>query len=293
MIMMKAINIFILLMFLVGFCCCDDEENIHVEEEGPRRDYDINSTDPVKKIVSEFFFNTGKEFIVDPDSSDYLYNFAEKNGVKMYPVSDANRDYLLSTVQLIKSGFLDCYTTEFVKENFPYSVIIADTIYDTGTYLTPKIVDNIARINYYGVNVAGKANLDLAEQKAFLALVHYDFFNTYLCVFKDMCVGETFESVYEKKSRVNDKHLTEEEGYAEGFVTVSTGTTWLGSKYTDFPSVTTDLKNTFIFFLTKDSDEYTRVTTTYPKIKEKCDAIITDLTNLGIDYKKLFFNGIN
>ena len=30
-----------------------------------------------------------------------------------------------------------------------------------------------------------------------------------------------------------------------------------------------------------------------PKIKEKCDAIITDLTNLGIDYKKLFFNGIN
>lgn len=61
----------------------------------------------------------------------------------MYPVSDANRDYLLSTVQLIKSGFLDCYTTEFVKENFPYSVIIADTIYDTGTYLTPKIVDNI------------------------------------------------------------------------------------------------------------------------------------------------------
>ncbi len=67
----------------------------------------------------------------------------------------------------------------------------------------------------------------------------------------------------------------------------------LSSKYTDFPSVTTDLKNTFIFFLTKDSDEYTRVTTTYPKIKEKCDAIITDLTNLGIDYKKLFFNGIN
>ena len=255
MIIMKAINIFILLMFLVGFCCCDDEENIHVEEEGPRRDYDINSTDPVKKIVSEFFFNTGKEFIVDPDSSDYLYNFAEKNGVKMYPVSDANRDYLLSTVQLIKSGFLDCYTTEFVKENFPYSVIIADTIYDTGTYLTPKIVDNIARINYYGVNVAGKANLDLAEQKAFLALVHYDFFNTYLSVFKDMSFGETFESVYEKKSRVNDKHLTEEEGYAEGFVTVSTGTTWLGSKYTDFPSVTTDLKNTFIFFLTKDSDE--------------------------------------
>ena len=86
MIIMKAINIVILLMFLVGFCCCDDEENIHVEEEGPRRDYDINSTDPVKKIVSEFFFNTGKEFIVDPDSSDYLYNFAEKNGVKMYPV---------------------------------------------------------------------------------------------------------------------------------------------------------------------------------------------------------------
>ena len=40
MIIMKAINIFILLMFLVGFCCCDDEENIHVEEEGPRRDLD-------------------------------------------------------------------------------------------------------------------------------------------------------------------------------------------------------------------------------------------------------------
>lgn len=63
MIIMKAINIFILLMFLVGFCCCDDEENIHVEEEGPRRDYDINSTDPVKKIVSEFFLIREKNLL--------------------------------------------------------------------------------------------------------------------------------------------------------------------------------------------------------------------------------------
>lgn len=84
-----------------------------------------------------------------------------------------------------------------------------------------------------------------------MALVHYDFFNTYLSVFKDMSFGETFESVYEKKSRVNDKHLTEEEGYAEGFVTVSTGTTWLGSKYTDFPSVTTDLEKYIHIFLDK------------------------------------------
>ena len=113
---------------LLLFSGCEKEKFLDTELETFARKYDVNSTDPVFKYVSEYFFKHDNQLILDPVVGDYVYNFDRVYKIKIVPV-DQDQENLLATIDLVEELFLDKFSDVTKKKFFPKSLIIADSIY--------------------------------------------------------------------------------------------------------------------------------------------------------------------
>ena len=109
---------------------CFEDETIHADYVDYGRGYDTTSADPVWKYVSQYYYSYGKEIILDPDTSDYMFNFQSKNDVYVIPPRQ-DKEHLSEALQFVKEMFLDGYGDRVKKELFPYAIILGDSIVDT------------------------------------------------------------------------------------------------------------------------------------------------------------------
>ncbi len=106
---------------------CFEDETIHADYVDYGRGYDTTSTNPVWKYVSQYYYKFGKEIILDPDTSDYMFNFQSKNEVRIVPPRQ-DEAHLSEALQFLREMFLDGYSDHVKEKIFPYAVILGDSI---------------------------------------------------------------------------------------------------------------------------------------------------------------------
>ncbi|MCB6971974.1 MULTISPECIES: hypothetical protein [Butyricimonas] len=298
---------YLLLSILLGgalLSACFDEDKIHADLGTYKRAYDTTSTDPVWKYVSQYYYKYGKLFITDPDSSDYLFNFQYKFGLKVEQTTQ-NTEHLLKCIQFVNEMLLDGFSDDFKKTYFPYSIILAKSIVYTGG-LTP--MDKDIYCTKYHVSL--KVNEDVlkmteVEKEELSAKWNLGFLLDFCAAYgSGFVIPEDFYAVSKEfRGRYQGAQLPKEEWYERGFLTgivVDHYQPWWstdpndGYDYTDFPTYDdTDFKYFFTGMLTIPSEELQEIATKYPRVKARLDIIDAELQKIGIDYKNMGYKAKN
>lgn len=284
---------------LLAFWQCGREEDITAELVPYRRlqDYDVNSPDTVIRFVSRYYDTYGRVFITDPDSTDYLYNFEVKNPV-FIAKPEQSEAHLLYGISCMKEFFLDFYPEKFIREHFPFSLMISDSIVVLGG-MSPKTVDMYVSRNFVALNV-GRKNRDYTfEEKKHLSLsLHIAFLVDILYRYGGWDLSAFFapgEKLYATQTGDWDhqKKLKPEELYSAGFFYDQAWT----NAYTEFVSKTQDLTDWLSFILGYKEDEYSKIPDNveewiarYPVMKQKYDALAEAIRKyVGVNYKDLIY----
>lgn len=274
-----------ILWFIAGILLysCAKEDAIDSELKTYRRSYDSTSTDPVKKFEADYYYKYDKVFITDVDTVDYLFNFKYKNNI-FIEQAEQNETHLLAGIKLMKDLFLDAYTPEFIKEYFPFSLILGDDILDNTGYTT-KQVDMFVANSFIALNIGKMTqNLNTGERKQLSAKLHK-------ALLVDICWKNTksinldqffkhTESTYGKKQ---NKELSQEELYEAGYINPDPSTFF----NTIFPTKNSDIQDWISFILQTPQEELTKIINTYDLMKAKYQSLDEALKNFGIDYRTL------
>lgn len=155
---MKKILIFLWCgVLLTG---CFDNETIHADYVDYGRIYDTTSTDPVLKYISQYYYKLEKILIIDPDTSDYMFNFQMKH--KVHIVEPRQEEtHLLKGLKFVEDLFFNGYRDDVKKNLFPYAIILADSIYNTSS---KKYVD-IYTTTYYIAFLVNDEMLNRSEEE--------------------------------------------------------------------------------------------------------------------------------
>lgn len=292
---MKILN-YILVGFISLLCWqCNDEDALNAELGSYRRTYDVNSPDTVVRFVSQYYNKYGRVFITDPDSSDYMYNFQYKNSFYM-GMPEQTTEHLLYGISMMKELFLDAYTDECIKNHFPFSLIISDSIKQTDFPYNQK--DFYIARNYIALNVGNfTKDYDFKQLSDLSFQLHIGFITTLLYQHQNCLDLATFFAHGEKLYNTRTTDIwPEEKIWAAGFLyDQESHGGWFGSDYSSFSNQKQDLED-YLSFLLGYRKKYSKIPTnveellaTYPVIKQKYDALIQALKEVGIDYKKLVY----
>ena len=129
---MKSYQFILIILLGLSLYNCDKEDDIIVDEVPYKRVhmYDTNSSNKVIKFISQYYYTYDHFLITDPDSSDYLYNFSSKNELLEITPPEQDEEHLWKGIEFLKELLLDFYSTDFIKNHFPYSIILVDEIAD-------------------------------------------------------------------------------------------------------------------------------------------------------------------
>ena len=295
---MKIFKYILISIALISFWQCSEEDDITAEIVPYRRSYDVNSPDTVMRFVSQYYYKYNHVFITDPDSSDYLYNFESKNPVRMVQ-AEQTTEHLLYGISYMKELFLDFYPDEFIKNHFPFSLIIADSIGLTEYPQGPK--DHYVTRNFVALNVGEMTKNYTFEQKKFLSLtMHLEFIVNVLYTYGNGLELTEFFSPGEKLYSTatgdwdNEKKWKLEELFAAGFLYDDKGDYY---PYTGFVSKSQDLKDWLSFLWGYKEDKWSKIPDnveelidTYPVMKQKYDVLTKAIKDcIGVDYKDLIY----
>lgn len=279
---MKNILIFLFLALAVG---CSKEDPLNAPLGQPKRSYDVNSSDPVKKYVSLYYQNNGKEFLIDADSSDWMYNFNIKNDLKINaPKYDV--EHIMAGIELIEEVFTSAYPN---ADYFPNNLILAESIFlkDTWGDGYNKVTDAVASRSFIAINVGVKGTIFSESDKVRISsTAHTQFIQKYLLEYRKEVINldkfYSYGTAY-YGTKVEDK-MTQDELYSLGFIE---SPSWLGNS---FPSQIVHMEQWIKFLFTKPQEEIQTIIDTYPAMKKNYDAWSTEIKEgLGADLKNLVY----
>lgn len=283
---------------------CYNEDAIHAEEDTYKRVYDTTSTDPVFKFVSQYYYKYGKLFIMDPDSSDYLFNFQTKHLLSL-TAPEQSQEHLSEALDFLKKMFLNGYDEKIIKDYFPYKILLADTIRYTGNsndyrniYLTEFHISFLVNEEMLNKSEADKIALSREWNYKFLA--------EYMAKYKGWNVNDDFylystDDEYLK----NFKYETSEEWTEENFWKLGYASGKIYEKYGQKPDGSWGMVKVgyqfaaskagyledYIDFLYSSSEETLARALKHEKFKKAYDVLVAALKEVGIDYKNIGYSG--
>ena len=296
------LSITILLSISAVLTGCFEEETIYAELGQNKRTYDTTSSDPVLKIVSQYYYDFNKYLIVDPDSSDYLYNFQWKNEIWMQmPAQDET--HLLAGIEFFEEMFANSFTDEFKKDVFPLYIFLTDSIAKTnGVYWEPVNMYIQPNQFYIAFSISEQMLNMTEEEKQELSFDWLMDFLVNYCSKKGVGLElpeefyTTSEEYYGRhKSTIEEEGiLPPEEWYERGFLSVQDQDSYEDFwdeclyYYTDFPSYReTDLSMFITAICTMDEEELMQIVNNYPKVKTRYELLNQAFQNIGIDYRNM------
>lgn len=141
---------------------CFEENAIHADYVDYGRGYDTTLTNPVWKYVSQYYYKYGKEIILNPDTSDYMFNFQAKNDVHIVPPRQ-DEGHLAEALQFVRDLFLDGYSDDVKEKMFPYAIILGDSI--TNTSRQPYVEENVYTASSYVAFLVNDGMLGKTEEE--------------------------------------------------------------------------------------------------------------------------------
>lgn len=282
-------------IILLGAICtmalsgCYKEDPITAELGKYWRDYDVNSTDPAFKYVSEYWQKYDKVLLYDAEVRDYVYNFQQKNDVEIVNPTDN----VYEKIQLFEKLFLKGYSDELRKEILPFNVIIAEKINFTGGTSGPQERDFYATRSFIAFKVTdADLTLDASGIKAKSVAMHKSFILDYCIALEKTAINPKFYEISKAWYSTRDKDDTQllgiEKAYEKGLLYIESRYNAFQERFlTDYPSKELDTNGYFNLLLNSTDQELTDLRAKWPLINQKAGYYIDMLESLGIDYKQL------
>lgn len=281
----------------MAFSGCYKEDPITAELEKYWRDYDVNSTDPAFKYVSEYWQKYDKVLLYDAEIRDYLYNFQQKNDVEIVNSTDK----IYEKIQLLEKLFLKQYNDDVKDTVFPFNVILAEKVIYTGGW-SPQEKDYLGSRNFVAFKITdADLALDAAALKKKSIAMHKSFILDY-CIVQEKASLKKFGSVstygsagyYWAKIDLTYGYTTMAPAYERGFFYVQA---WEDSYEPEFPEtpwrhsfrgdVNGDASDYFDQLMKLSDEELAALRAQWPAIDRKMGYFIEMLESLHIDYKQL------
>lgn len=288
---MKSYQFIILILASIFLCNCYKEDDITAEIVPYKREhmYDTNSSDPVLKFVSQYYYRYGHFFITDPDSSDYLFNFGTlKNDDIQLTLPEQKQEHLLQGIQMVKTLLLDSYNAEFIKKCFPYSIILLDNIVTMDIFTGGDLALYYYQGLYYCYfTIQNIQNMDIEEKKDVAANLN-EYIWTYISTYEDVLSlpAEFYQFGEGLYGTPYEDMLTDDALYGKGF----TDNAYLGELsmlLLVYPTKGQDIGKWVKFLIRTPDEEIERLVNKYEAMRVKYDLLTKALKEMGIDYKKL------
>ena len=288
---MKSYQFIILILASIFLCNCYKEHEITAEIVPYKREqmYDTNSSDPVLKFVSQYYYRYGHFFITDPDSSDYLFNFGTlKNDDIQLTLPEQKQEHLLQGIQMVETLLLDSYNTEFIKKCFPYSIILVDNIVTMDLFTGEDLTIYYYQGLYYCYFIIQDIqNMNIEEKKDVAANLN-EYLWTYIGTYENVLSlpAEFYQLGEGLYGTLYEDELTEDAMYGNGFA----GNALLGefsAFFLQYPTKEQDIGKWIKFLIQTPDEEIERIINKYEAMKIKYDLLNKALKEMGIDYKKL------
>lgn len=120
---------------LVLLAGCQKEDSLNAALDKPR--YILqpgdNATD---QFIYQFYQDYGTYILYNYDSLDYQWNLTRIMDLEF--VIQKDKELVLKGIQTMKKVWIDFYPADFVKQFFPYKIILADTIWDSSSSIIPR-----------------------------------------------------------------------------------------------------------------------------------------------------------
>ena len=285
---MKSYQFIILVLTSIFLCNCYKEDDIIAEITPYKRIdlYDTNSSDPVLKFVSQYYYRYGHFFITDPDSSDYLFSFGVENNNSNLELTLPTQEekHLLQGIQMVKTLLLDSYSTEFIKAHFPYSIILADDITDSKW---EEPVDYYLGLYFCFFKIQDIGSMD-AEEKNYVTAKLNEYIWTYIATYENVpsLPAEFYQFGEGLYGTFYEDDPSEDAMYGFGFTGSSLPGFWEDYMLW-YPTKGQDIGKWIKFLIQNPDEEIERLINKYEAMRIKYDYLTKALKEMGIDYKKL------
>lgn len=269
---------------------CSNEKDIHAELEAPVYNVTDNSSDPVQHQRFQFYQDYKTYLITNPEVKDYRFNFQTKNNILMTAPTQSN-DVLLGGVDMLKSLFLDVYSTDFKKKHLPFSIILADSIFYLGQDVGRPYYHSYASQRFLAL---GGIRREMATYSDSLKLaikgdIHSRYWIDFLQGAKGVfSIPEEFEEIsksYYGKGvdyisdlgNVTGRLPWQIDYHQLGFITYNHNTTFYdeaeGAWWIEVPNADVDKRQWVAFFFNTPKSQRDALIAAYPKMKAKYDIL--------------------
>ena len=289
---MKAKFYIVLLCSAVLTLCfsCSKEKDIHAEIEESVYDITDNPSDPIQHQRYLFYQDYRTYLITNPEVKDYRFNFQTKNNILMIAPTQSN-DVLLGGVDMLKSLFLDVYSTDFKKKYLPFSIILADSIFYLGQDVGRPYYHSYASQRFLAL---GGIRREMATYSDSLKLaikgdIHSRYWIDFLQGAKGVfSIPEEFEEIsksYYGKGvdyiadlgNVTGRLPWQIDYHQLGFITYNHNTTFYddaeGAWWIEVPNADVDKRQWVAFFFNTPKSQRDALIAAYPKMKAKYDIL--------------------
>ncbi len=275
---------------------CYEDDELTPEATKPYYNITDNPNDPVQHYRYEFYKKYNSVIVTDVSIADYRYNFKDINLYRMTPVKQ-DEELVLKGIEFMEEIFINSYSDEFLKDNLPVNIILADSIFNDGfghyDYISGSCSKNYLAIG--GIR-EGISELSDGEKAAVKGDVNARFWLEYLKkVRKLFSIPDEF---YEVSKDFYGTGVLSLEGfmatkedidwYKYGIISWDPGSVvslpWMEMFMAPYEEM--DLTQWFTFIFTSNKEDLNAIIEKYPLMKQKfeiIDAAMREGLGKGID----------
>jgi len=279
---MKKITYTLLTFLLIAIVGCNKEESI-TPLGGDDKYIPQPSETSWGSIIFDLYEDHGVSFIYDFDRTIYDWDMA----------SNANKSHTLTYVQdesqltdrlnFLTDEWLSAYPDDFIKEKFPYRVLMVDSIVQKSevSMIPDAHFLSTAGLNYVAIARMGDA-FETVDQQALLNSVNTSLLADYLFAKGFLTMPDAFflvSGIDLYGAATGGSWGDTSVFYKNGFFPTYDHWGFLSSK---FPSQDEDIHSFVEFYVSTPEDEVDTAIGLYPKMKEKYDILDAYLKSFGI-----------
>lgn len=253
----------LLAIFSLMLFSCYNEDDIVVEKGENKYDFQ-DSDDAVEKYVYNYHKDYGVAILFDYETSDYTWNitYSEMGSAELTKAKEENK---AAGIEYAKRVFLELYPIEFRKTQFPFKVLMAESV-QAFDWMIDGMKDFHSKTGKGHVSIGmineTTSSFTTEELYAARAAINGEFWHTFMMANRGFKLPESFLKVSEGYYfyYLGDDGIPEEYGF-------------VFSQWGETPGQYFDIRSYLEFMFGNPQAKIQEVCNQYPKVKQKYDII--------------------
>ncbi|TAJ14434.1 hypothetical protein DMA11_05315 [Marinilabiliaceae bacterium JC017] len=278
--MKKLLYVFATLLILIG---CNKEEAI--TPKGGEDKYIPKFSDTEwGGMIYQLYKDYGVSFVYEFERTIYDWDMVSDTKEKDTLKYVQNETVLPTRITFLKEQWLSSYTDKFIKEKFPYRVLLVDSLTRITKVSTTDFL-SMAGLNHVTITRMGDS-FEATDKKALLNSVNTSLLADYLFAKGFLVMPEAFYMVSGIElygTPTNNPSGDPSVFYNNGFFPIYNS--WNNYKYLSgkYPTKEEDVHAFVEFYVSTPADEVEAAIGMYPKMMEKYEILHAYLQPLGVN----------